>query len=290
MRNQPPIRGGHATPPAQLPELTSTPLDCQTAFQHIADHAIRDIRRHHPAACQRDAEAIHGMRIALTQLRAAVAFFAPITHDRVWPLLKRELAWLNSELGKARDCHVTLIYAAQLDPDWVQSGNCSLVQASAECDRLAAQALCSSRYQRWIAAVSRWIVNGPWIQEALPGHRMESAASYGERRFRHWKKTLLRNGRELRALSSGQMHRLRIKAKRFRYMADAFEKLGMLSPAWTGTAYDGAKRIHRALGDLRDLKRLRKAGRGRPPGYGKRKRALLKEAADALRRSAPRGK
>jgi hypothetical protein len=44
------------------------------------------------------------------------------------------------------------------------------------------------------------------------------------------------------------------------------------------------------LGDLRDLKRLRKAANNRPPGYRKRKRKLLQQAEKAVRRPVRRPK
>jgi hypothetical protein len=41
---------------------------------------------------------------------------------------------------------------------------------------------------------------------------------------------------------------------------------------------EAAKRVPQALGDLRDLKQLRKAVGRRPPYYRKRKRKLLRRA------------
>ena len=54
---------------------------------------------------------MHQIRVAITRLRAAVAFFAPIVVDAEWLRLKKEIAWLNGSLGAARDSDVVVEYA-----------------------------------------------------------------------------------------------------------------------------------------------------------------------------------
>jgi hypothetical protein len=77
---------GHASAPP--------PRDCQTAFQKVATDCVHLIERNRRSAIAADPEAIHAMRVELTRLRAAV----------------RELRWLNSALGNARDRDVTANY------------------------------------------------------------------------------------------------------------------------------------------------------------------------------------
>jgi CHAD domain-containing protein len=91
---------------------SSAALDCQAAFQSIANSCVNLIRDHRKAAIAADPEAIHPMRIELTRLRAAVLFFSPMTKDGAWPGINKELRWLNSALGKARDHDVTDDYPA----------------------------------------------------------------------------------------------------------------------------------------------------------------------------------
>ena len=86
-------------------------LDCATAFQKIALDCVAAIKAHHTSACAGDAEAVHQIRVAITRLRAAVAFFAPIVVDAEWLRLKKEIAWLNGPLGAARDSDVVVEYA-----------------------------------------------------------------------------------------------------------------------------------------------------------------------------------
>ncbi len=86
-------------------------LDCAAAFQKIALDCVASIKAHHSGACAGDAEAVHQIRVAITRLRAAVAFFAPIVVDAEWLRLKKEIAWLNGSLGAARDSDVVVEYA-----------------------------------------------------------------------------------------------------------------------------------------------------------------------------------
>ena len=90
-----------------------TELDCATAFQKIALDCVAKVRLHHSSACAGDAEAVHQIRVAMTRLRAAVSFFAPITVDAEWQRLKKETAWLNGPLGAARDSDVIVEYASR---------------------------------------------------------------------------------------------------------------------------------------------------------------------------------
>src|SRR3954471_24934977 len=81
-------------------------LDCAAAFQKMALSGVADIKAHHASACAGDAEAVHQIRVAITRLRSAVAFFAPFVADAEWLRLKKEIAWLNISLGAARDSDV----------------------------------------------------------------------------------------------------------------------------------------------------------------------------------------
>ncbi|HLZ01148.1 MAG TPA: CHAD domain-containing protein [Bradyrhizobium sp.] len=102
--------------------------------------------------------------------------------------------------------------------------------------------------------------------------------------MRAWKARISRQGRHLRALGNKQLHRLRIRCKRYRYVAGALQNLGVTIARQDLAFAEAAKRVHRTLGDLRDLKRLRKAAQGRPPGYRKSKRKQMQRAEKPFRR------
>jgi hypothetical protein len=85
------------------------PPDCSAVFLKIAGDCERAIRGKRVRAIAGDSDAVHTMRIELTRLRAAALFFRVDDHE--WEFLNKELGWLNSALGKARNRDVTVEYA-----------------------------------------------------------------------------------------------------------------------------------------------------------------------------------
>ena len=65
-----------------------------------------------------------------------------------------------------------------------------------------------------------WIRKGPWLQRYEPKD-VEALPSYCVRELDRWHERLVRKGRRLKTLGASRRHRLRIKAKRFRYMLEA---------------------------------------------------------------------
>src|SRR5215207_10997353 len=104
------MRNDRTTTPGRH-KASAAGLDCATAFQKTTLGCVADVKSHHTSACAGDAEAVHQIRVAITRLRAAVAFFAPIVVDAEWLRLKKEIAWLNGPLGAARDSDVVVEYA-----------------------------------------------------------------------------------------------------------------------------------------------------------------------------------
>jgi CHAD domain-containing protein len=97
---------------------------------------------------------------------------------------------------------------------------------------------------------------------------------------------LVRKGRRLATMGGKRRHSLRIKVKHYRYVLEA---LGDVCSPAVGPKLryllKPAKRLQRALGDLRDLQRLRRicASSQKPPGYAKQKERLLAAARAAWR-------
>jgi CHAD domain-containing protein len=278
-------------------------LDCAAAFKTIALDAVRVIKAHQVRACAGDAEAVHQIRVGITRLRAAVAFFAPIVADAQWLRVKREITWLNGSLGAARDSDVVLGYARrQRYRAWVQAVIGELEQRRMQDHRRLARCLHSARMKRLVASMARWVKQGAWLERYKRHKDKEALPSYCAGKLERWRARLVRNGKRLKNLGEERRHRLRIRAKRFRYMIEALTET---IPLWRRDKLRGlhrpAKRLQRALGDMRDLERLadlvgrlpsaRNIGRGkpRPPGYRRRTEKLL-VAAIAAHRELKRAK
>ena len=273
-------------------------LDCATAFQTMTLGCVADIKAHHSSACAGDAEAVHQIRVAITRLRAAVAFFAPIVVDAEWRRLKEEIGWLNGPLGAARDSDVVVEYARRKRYGaWAQRmiGE-QLVQRQAQDHRRLVRCLRSVRAQRLIAALAGWIRQGPWLARYKRCKHAEALQPYCARELNRWHERLVRKGRHLKTLGASRRHRLRIKAKRFRYMLEALtETVTLWGRGKFHHLHRPAKGLQRALGDMRDLERFAglaggspqadngKRGKKHPPGYRHRREKLLGVAIAAHR-------
>jgi len=287
----PPATPGRRTVAAARP-------DCATAFQQIALGCVSSIKAHHKGACAGDVEAVHQIRVAITRLRAAVAFFAPIAVDAEWIRLKKEIAWLNASLGAARDSDVVAEYARRKRyRAWAQrmvGGHLDRWQTRDR--RRLVRCLRSARFRRLVAALAGWISRGPWLARWTRRKGAEPLEVYCLRELNRWRERLIVKGRQLKAMGASRRHRLRIKVKRFRYMLEAFtETVPLPGRGEFRRLQRPAKRLQRTLGDLRDLRRFagqavpppaedgKRRGK-RPPGYRRRKEKLLNGAIEAYRR------
>ena len=292
------MRTGSTRAPGRLKDSSASGLDCATAFQKIALGCVASIKAHHSSACAGDAEAVHQIRVAITRLRAAVSFFAPMTVDAEWPRLRMEIAWLNASLGDARDSDVMVDYARRKRyRAWARPMiDQGLDQRQLRDHRLLVRCLRAPRFRRLTEAISGWLRRGPWLErwkKAARRNGAEPLQAYCEHELNRWRLRLIRNGRHLKTLNASRRHNVRIKAKRFRYMLEAMADVGV---AHSSGAYRRlrrpARRLQRALGDLRDLRRFAGLavrlsgvadGERRPPGYRRQRDKLLGAAVEACR-------
>lgn len=200
-----------------------------------------------------DPEFLHQMRVALRRLRSALGVFSPPVAELEVEPLARELKWLASRLGPARDWDVFMTetlplieaqYGAQ--SEWRAFGmRCGELRHRAHAR--ARRAVRSPRFQRILLTLGGWIAAGGWhgVAQAPLGDPFrkpvtEFAATVLERRYRQAR----RRGRRLADQSPGELHRLRIAIKKFRYATDFFASLYKGS-----TASEALKR----LGHLQDI-------------------------------------
>ena len=259
------------------------PLECGAIFHEIVERAERTIRTHRSGALAGKPDAVHTMRIELTKLRAATRFFKPWIVGTEWQQIEKELRRLNAALGKARNWDVTVEYAERKRYRyWAHKYRRSLLRSQDKAHRELREVLGSPKFQNLISTLHRWLDDqraSPKMGSRLP-HRDNG---YCETRLLAWRETLIKRGRCIDALSRKQLHRLRIKFKHYRYLIDSLLELNMAVSREDFTFYDTAKRLHKYLGEIRDLRRLRKHVRRWPPHYRKRKRELICLARRLLR-------
>ena len=226
-------------------------MTAATAFQAIARGCLRQF--HHsatPLAHSDDPEALHQARVALRRLRSALAMFKPMLRDDRYEPLREELKWLATTLGVARNIDVFVMQLGDAPHPR------ALFAARRKAHAQARAALTSSRADRLLRDLSKWLTSGDWLNDPETSTLRDEPAAQRARFIldRLWKR-LKRRGRDLAELDDDHRHRARIEAKKLRYAADFFDAL-----------YDGktAKRRKKAfgkaiealqdsLGDLNDL-------------------------------------
>lgn len=122
-------------------------MACDTAFRIVADRCLSDLTAHHRATCAGDAGALHHMRIALTRLRTAIAFFSPMVAGPQRTRLADELKWLNAHLGAVRDLDVAIERLKEIDKRCSQADYISWGRKRAERQQLLTRVLRSASYR-----------------------------------------------------------------------------------------------------------------------------------------------
>lgn len=187
---------------------------CATAFRLIASACLDDIAACHGATCAGYATALHQTRVALTRLRAAIAFFSPMVKDTACTQLKSEWKWLNRHLGATRDLDVAIENSRGTPEQRIFKA------ARIESHRRLQRALRSNRYRQWFATMSEWVAKGPW--STTPDRRdvrrrAAPASAFHAQRLARWHEKLCQRSRGLQGMGKNKRHRLRLASKRLRY-------------------------------------------------------------------------
>jgi CHAD domain-containing protein len=272
-------------------------MPCATVFHLVASACLEDVKAHHRGARNGDQVAVHQTRVALTRLRAAIAFFRPMVEDSEWTRLKSELKWLNGYLGATRDLDVAI-------------GNAPRERlfrtARVESQRQLRRALTSDRYRRWFKDMVDWVNHGPWSHMSdrrLVRLRASPAFEYHARQLTGWHEKLVEKSRGLQEMGKRKQHRVRLASKRLRYAIEFSEDVlpkGDFAP-WRAIVKQ-LRKAQQILGELHDAEAARAlvtklqqrsktspAGRQRKPLEvldKKEKGRLLRRATVAYRKIA----
>jgi triphosphatase len=225
-------------------------------------------------------ERLHRLRVSARRFRALLSTFKALAGDPAARRVKSELKWLADQLGEARNLDVFIAdvwrpaaesQAAQNQtgqdqveqdpPDSVQDevralaafGKALLVaqtQAYAKADA----AVDSARFRTLAIDAAAWLEAGTWTTaKALAKRRDKPAAAFAAKALDKRRRRILRDGRDLTALSPEDRHHLRIRGKKLRY---AVEDLGGLfpdHPKRLARFIEATKTLQDALGVLNDL-------------------------------------
>jgi triphosphatase len=207
-----------------------------------------------------DVDLVHQMRVSIRRLRAAMTFFEPISRKEESRSLRKELKWISDLLGSARDFDVwqTKALRPKLSDDRPIKGIAALID-HVEAHRLNShirlkQGLKSDRLRVLLLDLSIWLTRE---ESAVGMHevRKTSVGKYLDRYLRRQLDKFLKVGKHLEMMDAAEQHRLRIRAKKLRYVVEFFEDFARNRKAFdviVGTL----ETLQSALGEIHDTNAL----------------------------------
>jgi triphosphatase len=234
-------------------------MTCRRAFQEICLICLHDFQLNLPGLEKSDnVEAFHQGRIAIRRLRAAMALFKPMVFDIAYRRLRGELKWLAGLFGAARDMDVLRANLPPPAPEDQATMRAAELARNCEAKRLrahqaAVEALDGERARTLQLDLAVWIENGRW-QRQSSGTAEEPIPCYAGGRLRKRRGNLVKQGADLAKLASGARHRIRIEAKKLRYMAEFFGDVPGVAKDHKRLKelIDCCEKLQAALGTIRD--------------------------------------
>ncbi|MDT8855439.1 CHAD domain-containing protein [Paracoccaceae bacterium Fryx2] len=253
----------------------------EQALRHITLACAEDFARHLAALTESDApEGPHRARIALRQLRTALAGMARLINRPARAAVEAEARRLFRLLGHWRDADILM-----------QHDTTAALAADRAADRAARAAairtevraaLVQAGADRFAPALRARFAGDGWHRRGHKAARRRRAPVTGIARRalrRAWKRCTAHRG-GIRAMSDAERHAFRKDAKALRYLSDFFRRL------WPGRRADRFRdrleTLQDALGMLNDLATIRART---TPGHPLARTAPDKRARKALRRS-----
>jgi inorganic triphosphatase YgiF len=221
------------TPPAapKPPKLRLDPsISLDEAFSEILRSCLRHLLQSLPAAEDgRDPEGMHQLRVALRRLRSALDLMRSVVSLNKLDLLRSEAKWLAGHLSGARDWdvfrHETLLTVADGCPS--VAGFDTLGELAEErratCYDKARLALADRRCSYFVIGLGGWIEARGWRSNVAPeglAQLAEPAINFARNILSTQHAKLLKRGRRFKSLSTEDRHRVRLAAKKLRYVAD----------------------------------------------------------------------
>jgi triphosphatase len=222
-----------ALPPTRRPRKlrldASTSLD--EAFATILRACLRHLLESLPAAEDgRDPEGVHQLRVALRRLRSALDLMRSAGQWSQLDALRSEARWLAKNLSAARDWDIfqadTLPTIARACPS--VAGFDALARVTSKRRQAAYRqvhlALADSRCSRFLLGLGRWIEARGWrsgeVAPETPARLAEPAINFAGAALSAQHAKVLKRGRHFKSLGIEELHRLRLAAKKLRYVAD----------------------------------------------------------------------
>lgn len=203
-------------------------------------------------------EGVHQMRVGLRRLRAILGLVRPLLAEDIADYLREELRWLQQQLGPARDWDVFI--AETLERIAAHRGAKNGLghtlrladETRSEAYARARQAVVDPRFTAILLRAEVWLDRGLWMR---PGKKARKALSqpigkFARAALKERERKMRKLGDRAADLSEADLHRLRIRAKNLRYVAEFFQKL--FKKKLTQPYLASLREIQDVLGTLND--------------------------------------
>jgi inorganic triphosphatase YgiF len=247
------LAGSEPEPAKATPAGLTGTMTARDAFAAAARSCLAQMRANEaPARLGEDPEGIHQLRVGLRRFRALATAYRDTLSDEAHEILARELRWLQQELNPARDWDVfiatTLTPVAERVPG-VRPGLEGAGELRDLAQNRARATLESPRYTALLLRCYAWLANGGWASpDAVILDRPVGDFASAILSRRH--KRLRKFGGKRADLSESELHRLRLMAKKQRYVGEFFRELYPRKA--TGKYITALAAIQDVLGSLND--------------------------------------
>jgi triphosphatase len=222
------------------------------AFQTIVDACLKQFSLNEEILENAiGAEAVHQARVAIRRLRAAFSMFNDVVNGEDADAARRELKWLSKLLGEARDLDVFLenrmkqVALEHPDVPGVRELARRLESMRDRARHRLDGALHSDRFRALLLGVARCAHHGTWRRDG--GLFTDFALDTLEQRLN----SVRGKRKAVRGLDAHKRHRLRINAKKLRYMFEFLKPVA--SRKVVGAVSDRLERLQDLLGTLNDV-------------------------------------
>lgn len=203
-------------------------MTCAETFRLVCHGCLHDFNINMQALKGPDrVEAVHQGRVALRRLRAALKLFKPVVTDAKYQPLDDALKWISHVFGAARDLDVFQEVAFEPAASAGEIPGARKLAELTEAERDRAHealdaAVSSTRFRILLIDLIAWIEGGVWLH-ANQDRAREMIGEFGGPALEKSLRKFLKRSRNFLELDPAGQHKVRIRAKKLRYMAGFFK-------------------------------------------------------------------
>jgi len=250
------VRSHAAAPALHVP--LEPELPAESALRRILLHLLEAIRANARATLEDlDPEPVHDLRVAVRRTRAALAQLKGVLPATEIAVFRPDLKWLARASGPCRDLDVLWLavdaHCIAADDDVAEALEPlerRLLEQRREARQRLESALDSDRFQRFLLGWQSYLV-AITAPEARPSKALLPVLELANRRILRAFERVVAQGDELGdAPPNDALHRLRIEAKKLRYLLELFRTL--YPPPRVEPRIDELKLLQDVLGGVQD--------------------------------------